>query len=159
MNGHLVEEGVGATEERLLDVEGAEAGVVPVEEALPCRRTRNVVAAVGRPQLGGRGHPLLQSGGPCHQLKGRPGRVDVGDGVVAERLVGIPQVRIERRGADAGREGVEKPLHRFGQAVHSRDRKAQEDGCSGDRSQADGGALVHSCSSVLVRIKDAIRSV
>ncbi|TMF32577.1 MAG: hypothetical protein E6I29_02270 [Chloroflexi bacterium] len=67
----------------------------------------------------------------------------------------VPQQEDE----DAGGECVEKALDRLRQAVHSRHREPQEDGGSGDGSQADGGALVHSCPRVLVLIKDAISSV
>jgi len=74
-DGHLVEERVGADRESLGDVERTEAGMVPVEEALPGRCVRNLVAAVGRPDAGRRRGAGLERPQAGDQLEGRPRRV------------------------------------------------------------------------------------
>ena len=65
----------------------------------------------------------------------------------------------EQEDENAGREGVQKPLHGFGQAVHAGDGQAQEHGPARDGAKCDGGGLAHSASIGLVRTKDAVRSV
>ena len=48
---------------------------------------------------------------------------------------GVAQDVPEQKDQDPRREGVEEALDRLGQAVHARDRKAEEDGGSGDRAE------------------------
>ncbi len=103
---HLVEEGVGADGIGLRHVQGPEAGMVPVEQALALRRVRDLVAAVGRPRAAGRRDAFLQGGQAGDELEGRARRIDVGDGVVAQRLGRVVQVDGVVVGADAGRELV-----------------------------------------------------
>ena len=111
--------------------------MVPVEKTLPGWRSRNLVAPVGRPQLRGCGHSLLEGGRAGHQLEGRAGRVGVRDGVVAQWLVGIAQVRVERGGADPGREGV---VVVAGQRDHRQDLARLW-------VQHDRHALLHTCGA------------
>ena len=85
-------------------VEGAQAE--PLVVPLPVLRRSQLEERLRLDQGVGGDLLVLQGTGACHQLVRRSGRVVVLDGVVRERLGGVVDELLERRGRDSAGEQV-----------------------------------------------------